>query len=174
MSEYTFEAMRREFVTGLWDYGWADHCVYRVAELQPGYDATLLFTAFMADRVFRDSYITKDSWKHDTKETHGPFVIAHLRPELFKPVSFTELESDIERVLEDPEFTEPPDPAQQSALAEFVSRFREEGFDRFLLDVDLGDSGVRHEIAWILHVFREFVFVDAEAGEMHQVVLGFD
>lgn len=138
----------------------------------------------MSDRVFRDHYISAESWNEQTEDIHGPFVISQLRPTDFRRVSFRELEADVERVLDGRTFTSgsveenesapSAEPQQRSSVMSHLAPFRGEQVHCHVLDVDLDDERLRHDLSDTLWVFREFVMVDAAAHEIHQLVLGFD
>lgn len=148
----SFRAIDRRRITRLWDHGWADVCSYQVEGLAPGYDPAALFAALLAGRVFRDSYLIADSWRTETEDVHGPFRIARLRPEHFRSCSHAALAADLERVLNgvtwgDGSASRGPvaDRVQREALREVLASLHHT--EPYLLDVELSDPGLRHELS---------------------------
>mgnify|MGYP001769662233 CR=1 FL=1 len=160
--------------TRLWDFGWFDLSSSKILGVPDGpQDSTRVLAEFLRDPISQRSFCNRGPWG-ESIERHGPFLHDRLTVEWFRRITIQNLKEQIQATLENPEFTEPPDPGQCQPVNAWVEAVEAHGDDIFALDVP-HHSGVRVE--WwdcVWFVYREFAVVSPDRGELAIGVLGYD
>ncbi|MBU1241814.1 hypothetical protein KKD52_15005 [Myxococcota bacterium] len=157
----------------LWDFGWFDLTRFEVdGPFAERHRFGHVLAEFLRDPISQRSFCTlPDPWGN-SGGLHGPFPLATLAPEWYRPLPLDELQRRVAMTLDDPEFTTPPSRQQRAPVEAWLESARTRGDDLVALDAP-AVPGVRVEWdVWLL--FHEFVCFTPDREEMIVAVIGFD
>jgi hypothetical protein len=134
-------------MTQLWDFGWFDLTRFKVdgppAERQV---VGHLLAEFLGDPISQRSFCTSpDPWG-SAGGLHGPFPLAKLVPEWYRPLPLDELPRRLERILNDAELITPPSSQQRVHVEAWLEAARRRGDDLLVLEAP-DTPGIRVEWA---------------------------
>lgn len=171
---YNFNQVdRKDFQ--LWNHGWCDIISSQVAGFcGDSFIPADFFATLLNHQIYRHSYdVPMD--RDATDDTHGPFLIEHLKPSDFVEISFDEqIEYMRARYADSENFYTPPDAAQIDAIDTYLNQLPKEGMRHFRLAVHHKDPDYHHE-SWFIHMFfDEYILLNPQREMMWLIVMGYD
>ena len=157
----------------LWDFGWFNIISSQISGLSgDSFIPADFFVTLLNHRIYRHGY---DGSKHETTDSHGPFLIERLQPSDFVEISsFNQWIEHINTHYADPEFDEPPDKSQIKAVGDYFNKLPKEGMRYFKLAVNHEDEAYHHELWYIHIIFHEYILVNPKKEMMWLTVMGYD
>ena len=138
----------------LWDYGWFDRTRFSASGYGDRSPAGCI-DAFLKDPISQRTFCTPGPWGEDGAG-HGPFNRGEMNATWFSAITQSELVADVQRVLADPEFTEPPSAQQQEPLSTWLNEVECRDDKRFKA-VPPESANALIEIASIWLVYSEYL-----------------
>ena len=160
-------------MTPLWDFGWFDVSRFKIDGLPDEPPAGVdVLREFLRDAISQRSFCTSpDPWGNKGG-LHGPFPMEVLEAEWYRSLSPEELPQRVARILNDPDFTEPPSREQRVPVSEWLDAARVQGDDVVVLEApDRPGARVEWDV-WL--IFQEFVSINPNREDMTVAVIGYD
>jgi hypothetical protein len=153
-------------LTRLWDYGWL--CRDRVRLASASSDEELI-EQYAASRAFHTSFVPNDK---DETGIHGPFAAGRITAADFVPLS----EGELGEYLESIQLSDTPgdDVAERAKILPHLRIAFERGCRCYVLSRDERNRELFHEWGFVLHIFREFLFIGPERDCVERFVIGYD
>ena len=135
-------------------------------------NAASLLTLLLEHPSYRDTFLPRDSGRHESVDMHGPFVLSDIRIEDFKPIDPPSARQAIEAFWAD-ESHGMPRPGATAQLQELIREVDPDHAKTLRLE----KPGVsrEHELSHILRDgFQEFVIINPELHVVTLLVLEID
>jgi hypothetical protein len=158
----------------LWDYGWFDVTTFTMPAVADSWDIPSVIAALLLHPAYGVSYMVPLAQDEPGQACHGPFQRTKIQPRHFQALAADALAEHMALVLHDPDFFEPPSPAQRAAVQAQIAALLTPTSQVFHLALALTDADYLNDWPLVHDVFTEYLIIDPTRQTLAICVIGYD